>query len=112
MFFISSQTLFPFLGYLNFCPDVLGHVGKGLRKKGLIRKLRLISKFMTSSTGKQIITIHIFPNISRSKGNQAINFGQLIEFICEKDFSSKIMQKARRRDKCQGSCFVKKLNVR
>ena len=35
---------------------------------------------MTSQTGKQIITTHILPNISRIKGNQAITFGQLIEY--------------------------------
>ena len=37
-----------------------------------IRMLGLISKFITSPTGKQIITIHILPNISRNKGNQTI----------------------------------------
>ena len=42
---------------------------------GLIGKLRLISKFMTSQSGQQTITIHILPNISRSKGNQAMKFG-------------------------------------
>ena len=46
----------------------------------LIRKLRLISKFMTSQTGQQIIKIHTLPNISRSKGNQTMKFGQLIEY--------------------------------
>ena len=35
---------------------------------------------MTSQNGKQIITIHILANISRSKGNQAIRFGHLIEY--------------------------------
>ena len=35
---------------------------------------------MVSRTGQQIITIHILPNISRSKGNQAMKFGQLIEY--------------------------------
>ena len=34
---------------------------------------------MTSQSRKQIIAIHILPNISRSKGNQTMNFGQLIE---------------------------------
>ena len=34
---------------------------------------------MTSQTGLQIITIHIFPIISRSKGNQTMKFGHLIE---------------------------------
>ena len=33
---------------------------------GLIKKIRLIS-------------IHILPNISRSKGNQTMEFGQLLE---------------------------------
>ena len=49
-------------------------------KNGLIRKLWLISKFMTSQTGQQIIMIHILSNISRSKGNQTMKFGKLIEW--------------------------------
>ena len=48
-------------------------------KYRLIRKIRLISKFMTSQPGKQTIAIHILANISRSKGNQTMKFGQLIE---------------------------------
>ena len=35
---------------------------------------------MTSQPGKQIIAIHILPNISRSKGNQTMKFCQLIEY--------------------------------
>ena len=34
---------------------------------------------MTSLTGKQIIAIHILPNIPRSKGNHTKKFGQLLE---------------------------------
>ena len=34
-----------------------------MEENGFIRKLRLISKFMISQTGKQIITIKIIPNI-------------------------------------------------
>ena len=49
-------------------------------KRDLIRKIRLISKFMTSQPGKQTIKIHILLIISRSKGNQTIKFGQLIEY--------------------------------
>ena len=45
----------------------------------MIRKLRLISTFMTSQPGKQTMATHIVNNISRSKGNQAMEFGQLIE---------------------------------
>ena len=35
---------------------------------------------MTSQTGQEIITIHILPNISRSKANQTMKFGQLKEY--------------------------------
>ena len=34
---------------------------------------------MTSQYDQQTITIHIFPNISESKINQAMKFGHLIE---------------------------------
>ena len=35
---------------------------------------------MTSQPDKQLIAIQILPNISRSKINQAMKFGQLIEY--------------------------------
>ena len=35
---------------------------------------------MTSQHGKQTNAIQILCNISRSKGNQAMKFGQLIEY--------------------------------
>ena len=53
------------------------------------RKLRLVSKFMTPQTGKQINAIHILPNISRSKGNQTMKFGQLIEYNMRNIFLEK-----------------------
>ena len=37
-------------------------------------------KFMTLQTWKQTITIHILPNISRSKGNETMKFDQLIDY--------------------------------
>ena len=49
-------------------------------KKVLIKTIRLISKFMTSQPGWQTIAIHILPKISRSKDNQTLKFGQLIEY--------------------------------
>ena len=55
----------------------------------IIRKLRLISKFMTSQNWKQMITIHILPYISRSKGNQTMKFGQLIEYNMRNMFFEK-----------------------
>ena len=35
---------------------------------------------MTPSTGNQIITIHVLPNILRSKYDQIMKFGQLMEY--------------------------------
>ena len=54
-FYFNLKALFVFkVQYLNFCPDLFGCAGKWLTKKA-----KLISKFMTLSTGKQIITIQI-----------------------------------------------------
>ena len=36
---------------------------------------------MTSQPGQQTTGIHILPKISRSKSNQTIKLGQLIEYI-------------------------------
>ena len=58
-------------------------------ENGLIRKIRLISKFMTSQSGKQTIAIHIIPNISRRKRNQIMKFGQLIEYNMRNIFDEK-----------------------
>ena len=41
----------------------------GQAENWLIRKIRLISKFMTSQPGWQTIAIHILPNISLRRGN-------------------------------------------
>ena len=35
---------------------------------------------MTPQPGWQTITMHIFPNISRSKDHKTMKFGQLIEY--------------------------------
>ena len=70
-FIFTSKPLFV-LTIFNFFPDFFSHVGNGM-----IRKLRLISIIMMWSTAKQIISIHLLPNISRPKGNQTLKFGQL-----------------------------------
>ena len=58
-------------------------------KNGLMRKLWLISKFMTWQTGHQITAIHILSKISRSRGNQTIRFGHLVEYNMENNFLKK-----------------------
>ena len=74
----NALKLFSFLRYLHFCPEFL--VILVMLKNGFIRQLWLISKFMTSQFVQQIISIHILPNISRSKCNQTMKFGQVMEY--------------------------------
>ena len=44
---------------------------------------------MTSQLGSQTVAIHILINISRSKGKQAMKFGQLIEYYTRHIFLEK-----------------------
>ena len=48
---------------------------------------------MTSQTEHEIITIHILSNISRSKGNQIMKFGQLKEYNMTSIFLEKSYKK-------------------
>ena len=49
------------------------------RKNGLIRKVSLISKLMTSQTGSQTVTIHILPNTHKVKATRQ-HFCRVIEY--------------------------------
>ena len=88
MRFILCEKLFSFFRYLNFCPEL-----SVMEENGLIKKVTLISKFMLSQTGKQIIPIHILSNISRSKSNQAMKYGQLIQYNVRYIFLQKSCRK-------------------
>ena len=48
---------------------------------------------MMPQTGKQRMTIHMLPNISRSKGNQIMRFGQLIKCNMRNIFLEKLSTK-------------------
>ena len=48
---------------------------------------------MASQPGYQTITIHILPNISRSKGNQRMKLTQLIEYNKINIFLQKLCKK-------------------
>ena len=63
---------------------------------------------MTSHTGKQVIVIHILPNISRSKGNQAIKFSHLIAYKVKNIFFQKLCRKCDRETSPRPSFFLKK----
>ena len=56
---------------------------------------------MTSQPGKKAIAIHILPNISRSKGNQTMKFGQLIEYNMKNIFLKKSYTK------CDGQTILR-----
>ena len=60
-----------------------------MQKNGLIRKKRLVSKFVTSQPAKQAIPTNILPNISGRKCNQTMKFGQLIEYNIRNIFLEK-----------------------
>ena len=48
---------------------------------------------MTLQPGKQVIAIHILPNISGSKGSQTMKFGPLIEYNTRNIFLKKSFTK-------------------
>ena len=79
------------LNIFKFLHGLYGHV----EKNGLIRKIRLISKSMTSQTGQQTIAIQILPNISRSKSKPDNEIWSVNRMEHEKYFFSKIMHKMR-----------------
>ena len=47
-----------------------------------------------SQSGKQIIAIHILPNITRSKDNETLKFGQLTEINMRNIFLEKSYTRA------------------
>ena len=53
----------------------------------------LISKLVVSKPRKQTVAIHILPNLSRSKDNQTMKLGQLIEYNMRKMFLEKLYTK-------------------
>ena len=78
------------------------------RKNGLIRKVWLISKFMKSKLGWQTFVIHILPNISLIKDNQAMNLSQLVEYKNRSIFLQKSCRKWGRETSSRSLfCFLK-----
>ena len=74
--------------------------------KGALGRKGLISAFMTWQTRKQITTIHILPNISRSKGNKTMKFGYVIECSMTNMFLEKSYTKCGR-ETCSRTSYQK-----
>ena len=56
----------------------------------MIKTIRLTSKFVTSQPGLQTIAIQILLNISQSKDNLTMKFGQSIEYNKKNIFLQKL----------------------
>ena len=65
---------------------------------------------MTFQPGEQKIIIHILANISRSKGNQAMKFGQLTEYNMKNNILEKKTYAKCGGDKLFSEPFVKNQN--
>ena len=74
VFYFTLKAIFVLKIFICLC-WIFGHI-----ENGLIKKIRLISKFITSQPGKQTIAIQILSKISRSKDNQTTKFGKLIAY--------------------------------
>ena len=104
MFFVSFSHLFLILRCLRFCLNFLVR-----QKNGLIRSLSLIPIFKTSQTGRPIITVQIWLNISRTKGNQ---FVQVIECNVRNIFLQKSCTKRRRETRFKNLSHILYLRIR
>ena len=66
---------------------------------------------MISQPGKQTIAIHILPYISRSKHNQAMKFGQLIEYDMKNIFLKNSYAKLGGETSSRPFCKKSKLSI-
>ena len=98
-FYFTLKALF-FLKIFKFLSWHFSHV----EKNSSIRKIKLISKSMTSQPGWQTIAIHTLPDISIGKGNQAMKFGPLTECNMKNIFIEKSYTK------CDGGTIPRPLS--
>ena len=102
-FYFTLKVLFV-LKIFRFFVLTFGHVEKQLDQKDKVN-----FKICDVTNLKQTIAIHVLPNISRSKSNQTMIFGQLIEYKMRNIFLEKSYTK------CDGETtprpFSKKLKL-
>ena len=85
-FYFTVKAVFV-LKIFKFLPWFFGHIEKRLDQKD-----KANFKILTPQSGQQTITVHILPNMSRNKGNQTINFGQLIKHNIRNIFLEKLVK--------------------
>ena len=66
---------------------------------------------MTSQPGKQTIPIHTLSYISRSKDNQTLKFGQLIEYNMRKIFLEKLYRECGKETSPKPFSKISKLRI-
>ena len=86
-FYFSPEKGLFILKAFNFFFDLLVK-----SSNSLVGEIILILKFMMTQPRKQTIAIHILPNIARSKSNETIKFGQLIQYDMRNTFLEKYKQ--------------------
>ena len=64
-----------------------------MKESSLIRKIRLVSKFLSARSGKHEIAIHILPNISKRKGNQTMKSGQFRQNFFREIHTKNVVEK-------------------
>ena len=106
MLFISRQRHFLPSKYLSF---FLAYFV--MQQNGLIRKIMLLSNFMTSQHCQQAIVIHLLPNISRINWHQTTEFGQLIECNIRNIFLDKSCTKCGGETSCRPFSETLKLSI-
>ena len=96
--FILRWKFHSFWRYLNFYIDFFAHA-----REQVDNKAKVSFKIHDAINGKAGNKIFIFPNISRSKGNQSIKFSQLIEYDKRNSFLKNHIQHV----KIVPKCFLK-----
>ena len=91
VFYFTLKALFLRKKFLSFCPDIFGPVERRLDKKDKISfKIYDIINWETIDYNTHV------SQISRGKGNQAVKFGQLIEYnrniFLEKSYTNVVDQ--------------------
>ena len=88
MFFILSKKLFSFLWHSNTFSDFFGSAEKRLDQKDEVNfKIYDLINYETNTS------VYVLPNISKSKDNQTIKFGQLVEYDLRNIFLKKSCKK-------------------
>ena len=103
----TTKNTFYFMLKAHFVVEIFTFLSWlfGYAEKRLDNKALVISKFMTSEIGQQIIIIHKLPNISRSKDNRAMKFGQVIKYNTRNIFLEKLYTKYDRKASPRPFCI-------